>query len=46
MNEDKLYNYYNMLREFYYEKNGLENTIEFLEYMINELKRMKGEDNE
>ena len=43
MDEDKLYNYYDMLREFYYEKNGLELTIEFLEYMLHELKKMKGE---
>lgn len=38
---EKLQNLYNMLREFYYEKNGIESTIEFLTYMLEELKQFK-----
>lgn len=41
MKNEKLRNMkiiFNMLREFYYEKNGKEKTIEFLEKMIKELK--------
>lgn len=30
-------NYINMLKEFYYKKNGKESSIEFLEYMIKQL---------
>ena len=33
-----------LLREFYYEKNGKECTIEFLEFIVRKLK--EGEDNE
>ena len=33
-----------LLREFYYEKNGKEATIEFLECMIEELKKDNKED--
>lgn len=32
---NNLQNLYNMLREFYYEKNGLESTIDFLETINN-----------
>lgn len=32
---------YNMLREFYYEKNGLECSIDFLEEMLKTLKKEK-----
>lgn len=32
--EERLQNYYTMIREFYYEKNGIKNTIDFLKYMI------------
>lgn len=32
-----LKNLYAMLREFDYERNGLDSTIKFLKYMINEL---------
>ena len=38
-----LENIYTMLREFYYEKNGIDDTIEFLEYIIKELKEIKGD---
>ena len=31
--------YYDMLREFYYEKNGKKETINFLKYIINELEK-------
>lgn len=34
---------YDMLREYYYEKNGIENTIEFLKVIINELEIIKSE---
>ncbi len=40
---NNLQNLYDMLREFYYEKNGLDNTIDFLEYMLQELKKIKEE---
>lgn len=30
----------NLLQEFYYEKNGVSLTIEFLEYIIKELKKL------
>lgn len=33
-----------LLREFYYEKNGKQATIEFLVYILNEL--VNGEENE
>ena len=33
-----------MLREFYYEKNGKEETIEFLEFILRKLK--EGKNNE
>lgn len=36
---NKLQNYYNMLRESYYEKNGLESTIEFLKYTLDLLEK-------
>ena len=39
--EEKIQNLYNMLREFYYEKNGLDLTIEFLEFMLEELKKTR-----
>lgn len=43
---NNLINYYNMLREFNYEKNGLVNSITFLEYMIDNLLRIYGGKNE
>lgn len=39
--EEKIQNLYNMLREFYYEKNGIESTIEFLEYMLEQFKELR-----
>lgn len=33
-----------LLRTFYYEKNGKESTIDFLEYIIEELKKDNKED--
>ena len=42
MNKNKkIKNIYNMLRDFYYEKNGLDLTIEFLEYILQELKKLQ-----
>ena len=29
-----------MLRTFYYEKNGLEDTIEFLKYIVSEMEKL------
>lgn len=40
---NNLQNLYDMLKEFYYEKNGLDKTIDFLEYMLKELKKIKEE---
>lgn len=42
---NKLQNYYDMLKEFYYEKNGLDDTIDFLKFMLNELENIKNEEN-
>lgn len=36
--EDEMKRIYNMLKEFHYEKNGVEETINFLTYVIEELK--------
>lgn len=41
--EEKIQNLYNMLREFCYEKNGLDTTIEFLEYMLEQFKELNKE---
>lgn len=40
---EELENLYTMLREFYYEKNGLDDTIDFLEYILTELKKIRGD---
>ena len=39
--EDMIRIYYNMLREFDYEKNGLVSTIGFLEFMLEQLKKTR-----
>ena len=40
---NNLQNIYTMLREFYYEKNGIDDTIKFLEYIIKELKKIRSD---
>lgn len=40
-NEKELKIYYDMLREFYYEKNGLDESINFLEIMLFNLKNVR-----
>lgn len=39
-----LKNLLDMLREFYYEKNGKKETLEFLKYMIVELENTRARD--
>jgi len=44
--EEKFTNIATMLREFYYEKNGLDDTIDFLNFILAELKKIKTEKTE
>lgn len=41
---NNLKNLIDMMREFYYEKNGKKETIEFLKYMINEFEKTRTRD--
>lgn len=46
MNVSEFEDIITMLREFYYEKNGVDLTIDFLELMVYELKKIKECDGE
>lgn len=41
--EKKFERYIQLLREFHYERNGLETTIEFLEIILKDLKELAKE---